>query len=155
MHACISDPQDPDKGCEGSQRIGGSMGSQTLHILPSARLEHMHNLGGTLSADAIVCLQPIKAGNMLERVTTTTTTVVSTKTEGQYQLEKFAYDPYAKGKAYKTKQVMDFIEQPWYRLLLTSGDIQARGKTALLQCAQFCLNVDVAMIQDQASHGLH
>ena len=109
------------------------MGSQTLHI-PSAPLEHMPNLASTLSADAIVCLQPIKAGNMLERVTTTTTTVVSTKTEGQYQLEKFAYDPYAKGKAYKTKQVMDFIEQPWYRQLLTSGDIQVRGRNVTCIC---------------------
>lgn len=63
---------------------------------------------------------------MLERVTTTTTTVVTTKTEGQYQLEKFGYDPYAKGKAYKTKQVTGFIEQPWYSQLLTSGDIQVR-----------------------------
>lgn len=73
-----------------------------------------------------VWLQPVKSGNTLERVTTTTTTVVTTKTEGQYQLEKFAYDPYTKGKTHKTKQVMGFIEQPWYSQLLTSGDIQVR-----------------------------
>ena len=94
-------------------------------------LEHMHNLAKLLTVVAIVCLQPVKAGNMLERVTTTTTTVVSTMTEGQYQLEKFAYDPYAKGKAYKTKQVMEFIEQPWYRQLMASGDIQARIKPSI------------------------
>ena len=58
---------------------------------------------------------------MLEQVTVTTTAVVS---EGQYQLEKFGYDPYTKGKAYKTKQVTDFIEQPWYSQLMESGGIQ-------------------------------
>lgn len=69
-------------------------------------------------------LQPVRAGQVVERVITTRTALVSTKTEGHYQLEKFAYDPYRLGKAYKTKQVMGFIEQPWYRQLLTSGDLQ-------------------------------
>lgn len=54
----------------------------------------------------------------------TTTAVVS---EGQYQLEKFGYDPYTKGKAYKTKQVTDFIEQPWYSQLMESGGIQVHA----------------------------
>ena len=44
--------------------------------------------------------------------------------EGQAQMTKFGYDPIALGKPVKTKQVVGFIEQPWYTRLMKSGSFQ-------------------------------
>lgn len=44
--------------------------------------------------------------------------------EGLAQMKKFGYDPIALGKPVKTKQVVGFIEQPWYTRLMKSGSFQ-------------------------------
>ena len=44
--------------------------------------------------------------------------------EAQEQYERFDYNPIRLGKPVKTKQVVGFIEQPWYTKLMASGSFQ-------------------------------
>ena len=44
--------------------------------------------------------------------------------EGQAQMKTFGYNPIALGMPVKTKQVVGFIEQPWYTRLMESGNFQ-------------------------------
>ena len=39
-------------------------------------------------------------------------------------MAKFGYNPVGLGKPIKSKQVVGFIEQPWYTRLMTSGSFQ-------------------------------
>ena len=46
--------------------------------------------------------------------------------EEHAQLNKFGYDPVAMAKPIKSKQVFNFIEQPWYQNLMAFGNFQVQ-----------------------------
>ncbi len=62
------------------------------------------------------------------------------RNEGQTQMKKFGYDPIALGKPVKTKQVVGFIEQPWYTRLMNSGSFQV-DSNSLQQRLRVCVYV--------------
>ena len=44
--------------------------------------------------------------------------------EAQEQYQRFDYQPIRLGKPVMTKQVVGFVEQPWYTKLMASGNLQ-------------------------------
>ena len=52
--------------------------------------------------------------------------------EEQLQLDKFEYNPIALKKPVMSKQVLGFIQQPWYQQLMASGNFQVCTHPALL-----------------------